>query len=94
MAPVRRRYASLYFIAAVDAEDNELLALQTIHFYVEVLDKYFGNVCELDLVFNFHKAFYTLDEVRRAPPRAAARRRTPPRRCARPHRRRGIGIAR
>ena len=58
------RYASLYFITAVDAEDNELLALQTIHFYVEVLDKYFGNVCELDLVFNFHKAFYTLDEVR------------------------------
>ena len=40
MAPVRRRYASLYFIAAVDAEDNELLALQTIHFYVEVLDRY------------------------------------------------------
>ena len=54
----------MYFITAVDAEDNELLALQTIHFYVEVLDKYFGNVCELDLVFNFHKAFYTLDEVR------------------------------
>lgn len=23
---------------------------------MEVLDKYFGNVCELDLIFNFHKA--------------------------------------
>jgi AP-1 complex subunit sigma 1/2 len=23
--------------------------------FVEVLDKYFGNVCELDLIFNFHK---------------------------------------
>lgn len=22
----------------------------------QVLDKYFGNVCELDLIFNFHKA--------------------------------------
>ena len=22
---------------------------------MEVLDKYFGNVCELDLIFNFHK---------------------------------------
>ena len=26
-----------------------------IHEYVEVLDKYFGNVCELDIIFNFHK---------------------------------------
>jgi len=26
-----------------------------IHTFVEVLDKYFGNVCELDLIFNFHK---------------------------------------
>ena len=24
---------------------------------------YFGNVCELDLIFNFHKAYYILDEV-------------------------------
>ncbi|GFH17859.1 AP complex subunit sigma, partial [Haematococcus lacustris] len=28
-----------------------------------VLDKYFGNVCELDLIFNFHKAYYILDEL-------------------------------
>lgn len=26
-----------------------------IHLFVEVLDKYFGNVCELDIVFNFNK---------------------------------------
>ena len=36
-------------------EDNELLTLEVIHEFVEVLDKYFGNVCELDLIFNFHK---------------------------------------
>jgi len=29
--------------------------LETVHHYVEVLDKYFGNVCELDIIFNFHK---------------------------------------
>jgi hypothetical protein len=29
--------------------------LETIHLFVEALDKYFGNVCELDLIFNFHK---------------------------------------
>lgn len=29
--------------------------LEAIHFFVEVLDAFFGNVCELDLVFNFYK---------------------------------------
>lgn len=28
-----------------------------------MLDRYFGNVCELDIIFNFHKAYYLLDEV-------------------------------
>ena len=27
-----------------------------VHHFVECLDRYFGNVCELDLIFNFHKA--------------------------------------
>lgn len=27
------------------------------------LCRYFGNVCELDIIFNFHKAYYLLDEV-------------------------------
>jgi hypothetical protein len=39
----------------VDANDNELSYLEAIHFFVEVLDAFFGNVCELDLVFNFYK---------------------------------------
>lgn len=30
---------------------------------MEILDKYFGNVCELDLIFNFHKAYFILDEL-------------------------------
>lgn len=42
--------------------DNALLGLETLHRFVEMLDKYFGNVCELDLVFNFNRAFYVLDE--------------------------------
>lgn len=37
------RYASLFFIFGVDADDNELLTLESIHFFVELLDKYFGN---------------------------------------------------
>ena len=51
-----KRYASLYFVMGIDASENELITLEVIHHYVEVLDKYFGNVCELDLIFNFHKA--------------------------------------
>lgn len=39
----------------IDMGDNELITLEIIHHYVEVLDRYFGNVCELDLIFNFHK---------------------------------------
>lgn len=60
---VYKRYASLYFVAGVDPTDNELLTLEIIHQFVEVLDRYFGNVCELDLIFNFHKAYYILDEL-------------------------------
>lgn len=56
------RYASLYFCCAIDQSDNELLCLEIIHRYVELLDKYFGSVCELDIIFNFEKAYFILDE--------------------------------
>ncbi|PKA48928.1 AP-1 complex subunit sigma-1 [Apostasia shenzhenica] len=68
---VYRRYASLYFCMCIDADDNELEVLEIIHHFVEILDRYFGSVCELDLIFNFHKlmmylknqAYYILDEL-------------------------------
>lgn len=60
---VYKRYASLYFVMAIGKDDNELITLEMIHAYVEVLDKYFGNVCELDIIFNFNKAYYILDEM-------------------------------
>ena len=80
MKIVYKRYASLYFCAAIDAGDNELLTLEIIHRYVELLDKYFGSVsicnlldsrkiqlplqvCELDIIFNYEKAYFMLDEL-------------------------------
>ena len=80
------RYASLYFCCAVEQSDNELVTLEIIHRYVELLDKYFGSVsfnglieknivkvielffvifqvCELDIIFNFEKAYFMLDEL-------------------------------
>ena len=41
---VYRRYASLFFVCGVSPNDNELVTLEIIHRYVEVLDRYFGNV--------------------------------------------------
>ncbi|BEJ12633.1 Adaptor protein complex sigma subunit [Cutaneotrichosporon oleaginosum] len=60
---IYRRYASLFFITSITPGDNELITLEIIHRYVEVLDRYFGNVCELDLIFNFQKAYAILDEL-------------------------------
>lgn len=53
---IYRKYAGLYFSMCIDVSDNELVLLEAIHLFVEILDHYFENVCELDLVFNFHKA--------------------------------------
>uniref|UniRef100_A0A8C9FK36 AP complex mu/sigma subunit domain-containing protein n=1 Tax=Pavo cristatus TaxID=9049 RepID=A0A8C9FK36_PAVCR len=41
---VYKRYASLYFCCAIEDQDNELLTLEVVHRYVELLDRYFGNV--------------------------------------------------
>ncbi|KAK2513815.1 hypothetical protein Q9233_015295 [Columba guinea] len=106
-----KMYASLYFCCAIEGQDNELITLELIHRYVELLDKYFGSlhpmamgtpqlhpmalgtpqlhpmsmgldwmilevfshpnnvrilyvgqVCELDIIFNFEKAYFILDE--------------------------------
>ena len=41
---MKLRYASLYFCVAIEPGDNELISLEIIHRYVELLDKYFGSV--------------------------------------------------
>ena len=72
---VYRRYASLYFIIGIDNDEdivsiimlttiqNELSLLEFIHNLVETLDKYFENVCELDIMFNIEKAHFIIDEM-------------------------------
>lgn len=60
---VYRRYAGLYFVVLIDYIDNELTYLESLHFFVEILDTYYDNVCELDLVFNFHRVYVVLDEI-------------------------------
>jgi len=60
---VYRRYAGLYFCICVDVADNNLFYLEAIHNFVEVLNEYFHNVCELDLVFNFYRVYTVVDEM-------------------------------
>ena len=47
----------------IDTDDNELASMELIHLFVETLDRYFGSVCELDVVYNFYKVYSVLDEL-------------------------------
>ena len=47
-----RVYATLMFVFVIDEAESELAVLDLIQVLVEVLDKSFENVCELDLIFN------------------------------------------
>ena len=60
---VYRRYASLFFIVGVDKDENTLAVLEWIHCLVEAFDKFFGNVCELDLMFRLDVAYSIIDEM-------------------------------
>ena len=60
---VYRRYAGIYFIICIEISDNEMAYLELIHLLVQTLDNFFTNVCELDLLFNFHKVYMIIDEM-------------------------------
>jgi hypothetical protein len=60
---VYRRYASLYVCFCIEGDDNEILALETIHRYVQALDQSFGSVTELDIIFGFQTAYAILNEM-------------------------------
>lgn len=58
---VTQARGTLFF--GVDGEENELAVFEFIHCVVETLDRHFGNVCELDIMFHLEKAHYILDEM-------------------------------
>ncbi|XP_039030420.1 AP-2 complex subunit sigma-like [Hibiscus syriacus] len=62
LSVIYRPYAGLFFSLCVDITDNELAYSESIHLFVEILDRFFSNVCKLDLVFNFHNVYLILDE--------------------------------
>jgi len=60
---VYRRYASLLFTFCVDENANELAVLEAIHMFVELLDKFFSSVCELDIILYFGAVYSLIDEM-------------------------------
>ena len=60
---VYRRFKGLFIALCIDLNDSELAHLEFIQLFVEILDQYFGNVKEVDLIFNFHKIYLLLDEL-------------------------------
>lgn len=63
MKVIYKRFASLYFIVGIGKDSNELIVSDMIQRYVEVMDREYGNVCELDIVFNYQLAYNTLNEL-------------------------------
>ncbi|KAM9842882.1 AP-4 complex subunit sigma-1 isoform 1-T1 [Aulostomus maculatus] len=60
---VYRQYAALYIVVGVTDVENELSIYELVHNFVEVLDKYFSHVSELDIMFNLDRVHIILDEM-------------------------------
>ena len=60
---IYKRYAGLYFILCIDYNDNELSHLELIQLFVEILNDYFGNVSEMNLIYQFHEVYQIVDEM-------------------------------
>jgi AP-3 complex subunit sigma len=60
---VYRHYATLYFVFVVDQNESELGILDLIQVFVQVLNRCFKDVCELDLVFHWQVLQIALEET-------------------------------
>ncbi|XP_016400096.1 AP-4 complex subunit sigma-1-like [Sinocyclocheilus rhinocerous] len=60
---VYRQYAALFVVVGITENENELSIYELVHNFVEVLDKYFSRVSELDIMFNLDKVHIILDEM-------------------------------
>ncbi|KAF7704193.1 AP-4 complex subunit sigma-1 [Silurus meridionalis] len=60
---VYRQYAALFIVVGITDNGNELSIYELIHNFIEVLDKYFSRVSELDIMFNLDKVHIILDEM-------------------------------
>lgn len=60
---VYRQYAALFIVVGINETENEMAVYELIHNFVEVLDRYFSRVSELDIMFNLDRVHIILDEM-------------------------------
>ncbi|CDR97024.1 clathrin adaptor complex small chain family protein, putative [Babesia bigemina] len=60
---VYRKYAGIVISIYTDREDNTLAYHELIHLIVEILDDFYDNVHELDVVCNFNTLHSLLNEL-------------------------------
>ncbi|XP_074853000.1 AP-4 complex subunit sigma-1 isoform X1 [Carettochelys insculpta] len=60
---VYRQYAALFIVVGISETENEMAIYELIHNFVEVLDRYFSRVSELDIMFNLDRVHIILDEM-------------------------------
>lgn len=60
---IYRHFATLYFVFVVDSSESELGILDLIQVFVQVLNRCFRDVCELDLVFHWQILQIALEEM-------------------------------
>ncbi|GMG45712.1 unnamed protein product [Ambrosiozyma monospora] len=60
---IYRHYATLYFVFIVDEQESELGILDLVQVFVQVLNRCFKNVCELDLVMHWEVLEAALEEI-------------------------------
>lgn len=55
--------SNLYFIIAIDSNDDHHFYLESLNFFLEILNHYFKNLNELDLISNFRIIYKILDQM-------------------------------
>ncbi|VDO15182.1 unnamed protein product [Rodentolepis nana] len=60
---IYRQYSTIYIIICVDLSESEFGVLDLIQVFVDLLDRTFENVFELDIVFNSDKVHFLLNEL-------------------------------
>ncbi|EDO08095.1 clathrin adaptor complex small chain family protein [Babesia bovis T2Bo] len=60
---VYRMYVGLVISVYVDRDDNTLAHHELIHLIVEILDAFYGNIRELDVICNFNTLHGLLNEL-------------------------------
>lgn len=60
---IYKRFAGLFFMICIDYQDNELQYLEFLQLFVEILNTYFGNVSELNFVYQSQEIYVILNEL-------------------------------